>query len=233
VLFRSCMVFSHPWSTYASQFQWALEQLPLRTPWVMRLDADERLTDELAKEIRGQIAVAAPDVAAFEIKRRVYFWGRWIKHGGYYPTWLLRIWRRGKATIESRRMDEHCVVTGGRVARLRHDLIDENHKGLTFWVDKHNRYADREVQDLLASPVEQFSVAGQARRRRWLKTKLYRRAPRFVRAFAYWFLRYFLLLGFLDGRPGLVFHFLQGFWYRFLVDAKLEEAERHRTQSGL
>lgn len=222
---EGCDVVERAWTNYADQFGWALDHLPIETPWVMRLDADERLTPELCEELREAMRTASPDVAGFEMKRRVYFWGRWIKHGGYYPTWLVRVWRRGHATIESRWMDEHMVVSKGSVQALRHDIIDENHKGLTFWVDKHNRYADREVKDMLAIEAERSRIAigGQAGQRRWLKANVYARSPLFLRPFGYWFFRYFLKLGFLDGLPGLVFHFNQGLWYRLLVDAKLHE----------
>jgi glycosyltransferase involved in cell wall biosynthesis len=227
-----CHVVEHPWETYASQVNWALDQLPIATPWVMRLDADERLTPELARELSARLLVLPEDATGLLVKRRVYFWGRWIRHGGYYPTWLLRIWRTGRARCEQRWMDEHMVVDAGRTLRLEHDIIDENHKGLTFWTAKHNRYADREVRDLLA-PRDRARTAvdldGQPGSRRWLKENLYGRSPLFWRALAYWFYRYVLRLGFLDGRPGLVFHFLQAFWYRFLVDAKLVERHRART----
>jgi glycosyltransferase involved in cell wall biosynthesis len=229
-----CHVVEHPWETYASQVNWALDQLPIATPWVMRLDADERLTPELAQELSARLPVLPEDATGLLAKRRVYFWGRWIRHGGYYPTWLLRIWRTGRARCEQRWMDEHMVVDAGRTLRLEHDIIDENHKGLTFWTEKHNRYADREVKDLLALHERARTVTeldDQAGTRRWLKENLYGRAPLFWRALAYWLYRYILRLGFLDGRPGLVFHFLQAFWYRFLVDAKL--VERHRARSSL
>ncbi|NEZ59934.1 glycosyltransferase family 2 protein [Leptolyngbyaceae cyanobacterium CCMR0082] len=230
----NCQVYQHPFESHAKQVNWALENLPISTPWVMRLDADERLTPELAKELTEVLANVPEDVAGYQVKRRVFFMGRWIRHGGYYPTWLMRIWRTGYGTCEQRLMDEHIVLSEGRIANLKHDIIDENQKGLSFWVDKHNRYADREVQDILSAQsrelgdalaVKQFS---QARQRRWVKTTLYSRFPLFLRAFIYWLLRYTLGLGFLDGTEGLIFHFLQGFWYRFLVDAKLYEIFRHR-----
>lgn len=229
-----CKVAEHSFTNHAAQFNWALDHLPIESAWVMRLDADERVMPELLDELRRVLPVAPDDVTGFEIKRRVYFWGRWIRHGGYYPTWLFRIWRRGSARCEARWMDEHMLSSGGRVERLAHDIIDENHKGLTFWTDKHNRYADREVRDLLSlesagAPVE---LEGQAGRKRWLKQNLYARSPLFFRAFAYWGLRYFGQGGVLDGRPGLVFHFLQGFWYRFLVDAKLVERRRTEGEQG-
>ena len=225
-----CTVASHKWVNYADQLNWAIQNLPFDTPWVMRLDADERLTPELVEELRTKLVQAPENVGGFLLKRRVYFWGKWIKHGGYYPTWLLRIWRRGDAQCEARWMDEHMVLSRGSIERLEHDIIDENHKGLSFWVDKHNRYADREVRDLLESQAENPAIADQAGRRRWLKMNLYARAPLFYRAYAYWMFRYFIKMGFLDGREGLVFHTLQGLWYRLLVDAKFQERIR-REQS--
>ena len=233
-LLAGCTVVEHPFENYARQFNWALETLPLRTAFVMRLDADERLTPELARELAATLPTLPGRIGGLLLKRRVYFWGRFIRHGGYYPTWLLRVWRRGQARCEERWMDEHMVLAQGEPGTLRHDIIDENHKGLTFWTAKHNRYADREVLDLLAleqrgqkEPGEDADApAGQAGRRRWAKVNLYARSPLFLRAFFYFLYRYVARLGFLDGVPGLVFHFLQGFWYRFLVDAKLCEARR-------
>jgi glycosyltransferase involved in cell wall biosynthesis len=226
-----CRIVAHQWTTYADQLNWALANLTITTPWVMRLDADERLTPELAEELAAKLPTLPGDVSGLLVKRRVYFWGRWIRHGGYYPTWLLRVWRHGHARCEDRWMDEHMTIESGRTLRLAHDIVDENHKGLTFWTDKHNRYADREVKDLIALSRRARSAApaDQAGRRRWAKEAIYGRAPLFIRPLAYWMYRYFLRLGFLDGLPGLVFHFLQGFWYRFLVDAKLYE----RTRRGM
>jgi len=231
-----CYVTMHNFENYAAQLNWALDTLPISTSWVMRLDADERLTPELVEELEHLLPSVTDEVAGLMIKRRVYFWGRWIRHGGYYPTWLLRVWRRELARCEQRWMDEHMVLSAGKIIMLRGDIIDENHKGLGFWTDKHNRYADRLVKDLLeyesgAASLRKSETAapeGQAGRRRWLKNNLYARSPLFLRAFLYWFYRYVILLGFLDGRAGLVFHFLQGFWYRFLVDAKLHEF-KHRS----
>lgn len=219
-------VIHHPFTSQADQVNWSIESLPFDTEWIMRLDADERVTPELAAELRTILPAASSSTTAFEVKRRVYFWGRWIRYGGYYPTWLLRIWRVGAARSEQRSMDEHMISLRGTTGRLKHDIIDENHKGLSFWVEKHNQYSSREVSEMLRDSGVVDRVTGQAARRRWLKVNVYRRAPPFARAVAYWAYRYFLLLGFLDGLPGLVFHFNQGLWYRLLVDAKLREA-RH------
>jgi glycosyltransferase involved in cell wall biosynthesis len=232
-----CQVFQHPWENYANQLNWALQNLPITTPWVMRLDADEHLTSELVWELKETLPQVPEEVTGYQVKRRVFFMGRWIRHGGYYPTWLLRVWRNGLGVCEARWMDEHIVLEKGTVVNLQHDIIDENHKGLTFWTDKHNRYADREVKDMLSViladeddllTTNQISQAGQ---RRWIKKNLYVRSPLFIRAFIYFLLRYIVGFGFLDGIEGLIFHFLQGFWYRFLVDAKIYEQGRRNQHS--
>jgi glycosyltransferase involved in cell wall biosynthesis len=229
-----CQVFTHPWENYAKQLNWGLENLPISTPWIMRLDADERLTSELADELTRTLPKASVEVTGYQVKRQVFFMGRWIRHGGYYPTWLLRVWRNGIGTCEQRWMDEHIILSEGKVADLKYDIIDENQKGLTFWTDKHNRYADREVKDLLGVLVEEnddlinSNQSSQAGKRRWVKKNFYARSPLFLRAFLYFLMRYIVGLGFLDGMQGLIFHFLQGFWYRFLVDAKIYEITRNR-----
>ena len=197
-----CHVFEHPFENQAQQLNWALQNLPIKTPWIMRLDADERLTPELVEELQLVLPQTPDDITGYQVKRRVFFMGRWIRHGGYYPTWLLRIWRTGLGRCEQRNMDEHIVLTKGRIANLQYDIIDENQKGLSFWTDKHNRYADREVKDLLIVMFDtdddllksrQFS---QASRRRWVKTNLYARSPLFFRAFLYFLLHYTINLNF-------------------------------------
>lgn len=233
----ACQVVEHHWENYAQQLNWALKNLPITTPWIMRLDADERLTPELVKELKQALPQTPEDITGYQIKRRVFFMGRWIRHGGYYPTWLLRIWRTGIGTCEQRCMDEHIVLSQGKIANLQHDIIDENQKGLSFWTDKHNHYADREVKDLLSvmslenDDLLQANQFSQASRRRWVKANLYARSPLFFRAFLYFLMRYTIGLGFLDGIEGLVFHFLQGFWYRFLVDAKIYELKKQTIAS--
>jgi glycosyltransferase involved in cell wall biosynthesis len=227
-------VVVHEFRTQAQQLNWALEALPLETEWVLRLDADERLTPELAEELRTTLPALGDDVTGLYFKRRVYFLGRWIRHGGYYPTWLLRVWRRGCARSEDREMDEHMILLRGRHEYLRHDIEEKNQKDLAAWVDRQNRYSTREVAALLDG-ARQAEITPSARgtpeaRRRWLKYGVYLRFPLFFRAVLYFLWRYFFRLGFLDGKPGLIFHFLQGCWHRFLIDAKLYEARRMRPK---
>ena len=237
-------VVTHEFVNQAEQFNWALDSVPIAGDWILRLDADEYVLPELRDEIAEAITTAPLEVNGFEMKRRVYFWGRWIRHGGYYPTWLLRLFRAGKGYSELRAMDEHIVMTEGRVEKLEHDFVDENRKGLSFWVDKHNRYATREAEEIIATKYEQNTnirnykklegqalrvPSGQAGRKRKIKMSFYYKLPLFLRAFLYFIYRYIFRLGFLDGIKGLIFHFLQGFWYRFLVDSKIYEKSLRNT----
>jgi len=229
------------WTTYADQFNWGLDHFDFGTEWIMRMDADEELTPELVEQLKVFLEGAPDDASGVYVRRRVYFMGRWIKHGGYYPTWLLRVFRRGIGRCEALWMDEHIVLSEGRAIKLHADLIDKNNKDLTFWTDKHNKYANREVRDVVEKRAHvdagehlTASLGGsQAQSRRWVKDKIYARVPLFMRPFLYFVYRYFLRLGFLDGKEGLIFHFLQGFWYRFLVDAKLYEYERQQRLNDI
>lgn len=223
-----CQVVTGDWRTFSDKMNWAISELPIQTPWTLRIDADEWLTDELIDELKSELHKAPDEVGAFSINRRVYFLKRWIKHGGMYPLWGVRLWRTGRAKCEVRELDEHMEVVG-RIESMRHDIVDEGQRGLTHWVQKHNQYADAEVREILrASQPGDASdtLISQAARKRWLKANLYYRLPRFGRAFIFWIYRYFIKLGFLDGVPGLIYHTLHGFWFRFLIDAKLYEIDQ-------
>lgn len=241
-------IYQHPFENQAKQFNWALDNVPITYDWVMRLDSDEMVTPELAKEICDLFGIGdkdsrikrqlTSDITGMYMKRRVYFMGRWMKHGDYYPMWFLRIFRKGKGRYEEI-TEEHIVLSEGRAMNLKHDFIDYNRKGLSFWVDKHNHWSVGEMLDTMAvmgdailppGTVKPSLFGSQEQRTRWLKKNVYARAPLLVRAFLYFFYRYFLRLGFLDGKEGLIFHFLQGCWYRFLVDAKIYEARKFGVQ---
>lgn len=217
-------IFTNPFKNQAEQFNWALDHANPQGDWILRLDADEYLLPELKKEVARATTEATGEIAGFFLKRRVYFMGQWIKHGGYYPTWILRLFRRGQAKSELREMDEHIVLTdGGQIKYLENDFVDENRKSLSWWIEKHNQYATREAEAEFAERGEINSdpLGDPAERKRWWKNNFYARSPLFVRAWMYFIFRYFFRLGFLDGVSGLIFHTLQGFWYRFLVDVKL------------
>jgi glycosyltransferase involved in cell wall biosynthesis len=227
-------VYQNPFVNQAIQFQWALDNCPTTGDWLMRMDADEYVTPELATEILTRLAAVPNDTTGIFLKRQVHFMGRWIRHGGYYPTKLLRIWRTGIGSIEQRWMDEHIRLSEGKSLEFQYDIIDDNLQNLTWWTQKHNSYATREAVDLLNkkhnifkedSIHKQLNSKQQNEKKRWYKDNIYVSAPPFLRAFAYFIFRFFFQLGFLDGRPGVIWHFLQAFWYRFLVDAKITQIE--------
>ncbi len=218
----------------AAQFQWALDHCEIKTTWVMRLDADEYLTSALINELKTELPTIKKDVSGIVLKRQVHFMGKWIRHGGYYPVKLLRIWRPGNAYVEQRWMDEHTVLTEGKSITLKNDFIDDNLNSLSWWTAKHNDYATREAIEILNNVhqfiktdqfVERPDLTRQAEVKRWYKNNLYLKMPMFIRCFLYFIFRFWIKLGFLDGQKGLVWHFLQGFWYRFLVDAKILQIE--------
>jgi glycosyltransferase involved in cell wall biosynthesis len=223
-------VLQNPFVNQAQQFQWAMENGQIGTPWTMRLDADEYLTKDLAMEIKDRLHNLSQDISGVILKRQVHFMGQWIKYGGYYPIHLLRIWRTGSAVMEQKWMDEHTLLIRGNSIVFKHDFIDENLNSLTWWTNKHNAYATREAIDILSKkyqfdPDAQTAAMNlsvkQLGAKRWYKDNLYLRMPLFIRAFLYFQFRFWLKLGFLDGTKGLIWHFLQAFWYRFLVDAKI------------
>jgi glycosyltransferase involved in cell wall biosynthesis len=233
-------VYQNPWVNYATQFQWGLYNCPITTEWVMRMDCDEYVTPELAKEITDKMEGMPSNVSGIILKRQVHFMGKWIRYGGYYPVKLLRIWRHGKGHIEARWMDEHIVLTEGTSIEFKHDIVDDNKNNLSWWTEKHNSYATREAIDLLNKqhPLFEEKVLAatlnkqQDSRIRWFKNNFYTRVPLFVRPFFYFLFRYFILFGFLDGKKGLIWHFLQGFWYRFLVDAKVYQIKYISKTTG-
>ena len=227
-------VVQHEFVNHAKQFQWALDTLPIKTGWIMRLDADEYPLPKLVAEIRIRLSVLSTDIAGINLKRRHIFQGRWIKHGTRYPLVLLRIWRTGKGRIEQRWMDEHIVLTEGSSVTFEHDFCDHNLNDISWWTNKHNHYATREAIDLLNRKYHLFSVDDvvtkkgaltQTSLKRFIKENIYNRMPAFSGSVLYFFYRYFIRLGFLDGKAGFVYHFLQGFWYRFLVEAKVTELD--------
>ena len=236
---KGAKVLARSWINYATQFNWALDQLPDDTEWVLRLDADEIVTEALAKQIQETLPKLGYETKGIFVSRRMHFMGRPIRWAGLFPIRVLRVFRQGTGRCEDRWMDEHILVDGATVD-LSGEIVDDNLNSLSWWTEKHNTYASREVVDLLNLEfgfMEHETIANirggqQAGVKRWIKEKIYTRLPTGVRAFAYFFYRYIIRLGFLDGREGTTFHVLQGFWYRYLVDMKLHEVKTymHKNQ---
>ncbi len=230
-------VYEHQFENHAVQFNWALDNVNLQTEWVMKVDADEEFTPELADEINEKLDVLPQNINGVILRRRVYFMGRWLKHGDKYPELLLRIFRVGHGMSEMKLMDEHLIITDGDTVTFKNDFSDNNNKSLEWWINKHNWYSNKEVLDRQMKSIvmdnneflEETSTSVQARLKRFIKNHGYYSLPKFFRSHLYFIYRYYLRLGFLDGTEGKIYTFLQAYWYRFLVDAKMYECEKKGT----
>lgn len=238
---HGAVIVSHPFQTHARQWRWALENLALQQEWVLALDADQRVSAELRAELERLFAEEQGRLDAtdgFYVKRRQVFRGRWIRHGGYYPKYLLKLFRRSCVQINLDDLVDHHFSVTGRVGKLRGDLVEENRKenDISFWIEKHNRYATlvaiEELERKHGRHSERASpLGGPDERIAWLKG-IWSHLPLYVRPFLYFGYRYFLRLGFLDGKEGLIFHFLHALWFRLLVDIKRDELERGTGPTG-
>lgn len=227
-------VIQHTWpGNQAEQFNWALKNLVITTKWILRLDADEYLMPELIEELNQKLPTLVDDVTGVIFNRRHIFMGKWMKRG-IYPVKLLRLFQTGKGVCEQRLMDEHIQLLEGRAVEFEHDFCDHNLNDLSWFCHKHVNYAIREAVDLLdieldltgaAETDENKQISAQALSKRMKKHK-YAKQPLFWRSFAYFCYRYFLKGACLDGKIGFIWTFLQGWWYRTLVDAKVFEIKQ-------
>lgn len=226
---RGIEYVQHPFKNYAAQRNWAQANLPRPTEWVLHLDAGETLTPAMADWLNHSFDPERGEVDGYMFARRAIFLGRWMKHGGYHPIYHLRLYRRHLGHCENKVYDQHFVVAGRTTqAAPGADLEDGVMSSLRDFTVSHARWAVFEaVESILAEEepgeVEARLMGNPIERKRWLKTRVFQRAPLFLRSFLYLFHRYFIKLGFLDGKEGLIFHFLQGFWFRFLVDSVIYE----------
>jgi glycosyltransferase involved in cell wall biosynthesis len=220
-------VFQNKFINHSKQFKYGLEVADVQTQWVLRIDADERLTKESANEIENLCAENKDtDINGIIVRFEVNFLGKKLRHGGIYPFKKLLVFKYGIGDIEDRNMDEHIFLKKGKAVELKNDSLHYDYKDLTFWIEKHNKYSSKEVQDYfisLSKEEELEKLDRSAKIKRIIKYKVYYKLPMGIRALTYFGYRYFLKLGFLDGKEGLIFAVLQAFWYRFLVDAKIYE----------
>jgi glycosyltransferase involved in cell wall biosynthesis len=227
---HGAQVVQHAFENYGAQRNWAIDNLVLRYPWQLHLDADERLTSELIASLRS--LPDNPAQSGFLIARTVRFLGRQMRHGGMSPTWHLRLFRNGRGRCEERQYDQHFYLSDGSAGQLQGTMIDEIRMSLSEWTARHNRWSDAEVMEQIgamdAVRIRPRFWGNPLERKRYLRG-LYNNAPLFVRPYALFFYRYVLRLGFLDGWEGFIFWTLQTFWFRFLIDAKLFEHRKRKN----
>ena len=222
-------ILQNKWVNYATQFNWALQNAPIKTEWVLKLDADEYLELALIERMQKELPMIPDDISAISIRLKHMFLGKFIK-GGTGKKYMTRIFRKGRAVSENRQMDEHMKLTSGELIVWEEAFYDDNFNNLKWWTNKHNGYAIREAADLLdieynLTNNEKNGLEGQAASQRSMKHR-YAKMPLFWRAFIYFFIRYFLKGGMFEGKEGFLWCFLQGWWYRTLVDALIFEIKQ-------
>jgi len=223
-------IFVHPFDGYAKQRNWALEHLPFSNEWILMLDADERVPAALAAEIAGVVRNDGNGYTGFYLTLRLIFLGRWLRYGGLYPTWILRLFKRHHVRFEERPVNEHAILRGA-AGRLQSPFDHCDNRPLADWIAKHNRYSDLEAEEYLQERLRSgYSAAlaprwwgSQAERKRWIKLRVWNRLPLLARPFLFFCRNYIVKRGFLDGRPGLIYHVLWSFWYPFVVSSKAIE----------
>ena len=208
---------------YAKQFNWALDNLPIESKWVLRLDADEYLTPETIERLKESLPKLPDDVSGLTLELKRKFMGGEIRHGTN-GIMLLRVFRYGIGRCEERAMDEHILLSEGRCIDFNGAFYDDNLNSFEWWQEKHRGYARREAQDAVALFANPERLAHPSATD--LKKIKYYKLPPYLRAFAYFCIRYFLKLGFLDGLTGFRWHFWQGLWYRWLVDREIGKMKK-------
>lgn len=225
-------VFQYDWtpeSNFSKKMNWALENLPIQTTWVMRLDADEYLVGDSWRECEKLIAKVPENVNGINILRRIYFLGRWMRHRDNYPRPSMRILRYGKVCFENRWLDEHIDLTGGVSMDFKLEIADNPNITISKWIDKHNGYSLKEAIMVIDGEIGLMSQEAQSdsfdEKARNIKKKKnrYNMIKPYWRGFFYFCYRYFFKMGFLDGREGFLWDFYQAWWYRNLVDTKIQE----------
>ena len=213
---------------YKNQRQYAIDYCKNITEWMLFLDADEYLLDELKVEIKEKTN-ASNHIVGYYLSRRAIFMGRWIKYGGYYPTYLLRLFKPETARL-AEAVNEHVTVTG-HVETLKNDFVDHNLKSIAFWVDKHNKYTNIEARNLFMARTtmnknSRLNFRIQSDRKKWIRQNIWNQLPVLIRPLIYFIYRYIFRLGFLDGKEGFIYHVLQGGFLWFLVDVKYLELKK-------
>ena len=224
-------VYAHPFENYARQFNWAIDNISINTKWTFRLDADERLTPELIKELTHLMNVHHDDnVNGITMEAWLYFLGKKIEHGCHNKRKLM-LFKTGIGRIEDRKMDEHTVLSKGRSISCKERFIHYDFKDMTHWINKMNWYATREMQDYfeykngLEERINETNDSTISDTRK-MKFGFYYKLPIFKRSWFLFMFYYILKGGFKDGKEGFVYHWMYHRWYRTLVDAKILEQEK-------
>jgi glycosyltransferase involved in cell wall biosynthesis len=231
----------HPFENHPKQWHHALKNFYITTPWMVCLDADQTVTAELRELLLNFNPDNYAGINGIYFNRQFIFKDKWIKHGGYYPFYLLKMFRYDVGYSDLNENMDHRFVVPGKTAIWKNGyIIEQNFKesNIRFWIAKHNRYSDlvaqeevERLQNLRAQTVKPSLTGSPDERTAWFK-KLWWRMPLYVRPFLYFIHRFIFKFGFLDGRTGIMFHFMQGFWFRMVVDVKIGELLKQKANES-
>jgi glycosyltransferase involved in cell wall biosynthesis len=222
----------NPFINHPKQWDFALKNFDVKTPWIIGLDADQIVTPELFIQLQNFKDENYSNVNGIYFNRKNFFKGKWIKYGGFYPKYLLKMFRTGIGYSDlNENMDHRFIVTGETNIWKNGHILEENLKenNISFWIEKHNRYSDLIAEEEIERLKNLRQQSNKAKfwgnpdeRNAWLK-RLWWKLPLGLRPFLYFSYRLIFKLGILDGSTGILFHFLQGFWFRLIVDVKIKE----------
>lgn len=233
---RNIKYIQHPFINFSVQRNWAQSNDPFQSTWVLHLDADERLSSELKEWLIKDFA-SYKDINGFIFSRRAVFMDKWIRYGGHYPNRFLKLYKKSFGKCEDKAYDQHFICEGKKAIIPHKDVINILSDNLGRFIDRHNTWSLMEAIEILkeekSGEVKSSLSGNPIERKRWLKNNLFEKFPLFLRSFFYFIYRYIFRLGFLDGRQGLIFHVLQGFWFRFLVDAKVYEIRKEMKEMNI
>jgi glycosyltransferase involved in cell wall biosynthesis len=229
---HGAVVLTNPFENHPRQWDFALKNFDVQTPWVICLDADQIVTPELKNRLLNFDDKVFANIDGIYFNRKNFFKGKWLKHGGYYPFYLLKMFRFGVGFSDlNENMDHRFIVPGNTIVWKDGHILEENLKenNIRFWIEKHNRYSDQiaieeveRMQNMRAQTIKPHFWGPPNERKAWFKN-LWWRLPRYARPMLYFLYRIFFQFGILDGHTGIIFHFLQGFWFRLIVDIKIDE----------
>jgi glycosyltransferase involved in cell wall biosynthesis len=227
-------ILQHPFETHSKQWNWALANIPAGCDWILALDADHRITPELKAELLSTLPETPGDIAGYYLPRKLIFRGTWLRFGGLWPRYFLKLFRPGGAFCNEADLVDHRFYAKGKSLRLRHPLIDENwgRQPMRLWKEKHLRYIKLQAEEEFGfrrgrhAWAVQPSPDGTPDQRLLWKLRFWYGLPLFIRPPLHFIYRYVVQLGFLDGVAGAVFHFHHGLWFRWMIDRRIGELSR-------
>jgi len=225
-------VFLHEFETHSKQWKWAMENLPIKNEWVLGLDSDQSISLDLKDRLFDLFKNEHQLLDGYYLRRKQIFLGKWIRYGGYYPKYLLKLFKKDNVVIDEGELVDHHFYVNGETGIIEADIVEDNIKerNLSFWFNKHIKYAELFASEVINDNKKNIShndLTGPDKKTYHLKN-VYNSLPLFIRPFLYFIWRYFFQLGILDGTRGFIFHFFHALCFRFLVDAKIYELKKSK-----